>query len=191
MRGRGNTVGAIWGAGGCGVYSCAMATRREFLGTVAGAAAALGGGAPVAAATGASRAAAVTFSSVEELERYQFAAQMAAKLWRKLHQPSRRAPPRPPAKRAAMMDEWTLLNREQFEYKMMRLNRPDIVDSPEALAEHARRLGVPLEQAIFFLPWHRLPEEPFVVLTPDGHFPTTMRGGVMLYVASTSTFQGY
>jgi len=168
-----------------------MATRREFLGAVAGAAA-VGAVAPLVAAAGTSRAAdAVTFSSVEELQLFQYAAQMAEHLWRGLMYPNRRSPPLSPARRAAMMNEWTALNREQFDYKMIRLNRPDIVDSPETLAELARRTGVPLRQAIFFLPWHRLPEEPFVVLPPDGKFLTTVPGGVMLYVASTSNFQAY
>jgi hypothetical protein len=168
-----------------------MATRREFLGMVAGAAA-VGAVAPLLAAAGTSRAAdAVTFNSVEELQLFQYAAQMAAYLWRELHWPDRRAPPLSPARREAMINEWAALNREQFEYKMMRLNRPDIVDSPETLAELARRDGVSVEQVRFLMPWHRLPEEPFVVLPPDGEFLTTVPDGVMLYVASTSNFQAY
>ena len=87
------------------------------------------------------------------------------------------------------MTEYKALLREQFEYKMMRLNRPDIVDSQETLAEVARRSRVPVEQVVHSLPWHGLPEEPFVVLPPDGEFP--MRDGVMLYVAATRTYQGY
>jgi hypothetical protein len=130
----------------------------------------------------------VTFSTVEELERYRYAAFKAARLWLRLHPP---CPPLPPARREAMMAEWTALNHEQFVYKMMRLHRPDIGDSPEALAELARRSRVPVEQVTYFLPWHRLPEEPFVVLPLDGEFPTVMRSGVMLYIASIATFQGY
>jgi hypothetical protein len=169
-----------------------MATRRDFLRTGARAikAAAVGAVVPLTAAAATPGGGAVTFGSVEELMRFTYAARRAAHLLRGLRSPSRYRPPTA-ERRAAMTEEYAAVNREQRDYKMKRLNQPNIVDRPETLAEVARRLGVPVEQVRLSLPWHRLPEEPFVVLAPDGRFPTTMSGGVMLYVASTRTFQGY
>jgi hypothetical protein len=170
-----------------------MGTRRDFLRTGARAvnAAAVGAVATLSAASGTQGGGAATFSSVDELMRFHYAARTAAHLLRALRSPNRYKSPLSPERRAAMMDEYTARNRQQFEYKMMRLNQPDIVDCPETLAEVARRLGVPVEQVTNSLPWHNLPDERFIVLPLDGGFPTTTDSVVMLYVASTRTFWGY
>ena len=170
-----------------------MTTRRDFLrmGARATTVAALGAVVPLSAAAGAQDAGAVTFSSVEELMRFRYAAHRAAHLKVRLHAASYATPPLAPERRAAMMDAYTALNREQFQYKMMRLNQPNIVDRPETLTEVARLLREPVEEFRRWLPWHNLPKDPFVVMPSDGGFLATTDSVAMLYVAATRTYCGY
>lgn len=126
-----------------------MATRRNFLASAGGAAAAALGGilpSPMAAAA----PAVVSFSRIEDLRRYITTSRMAVKIQRRLRSPSSQRPLHPEERfrREARLAE---LNAQARAYGDMRTNRPDIVDSPQTLAHLARSHGM------IDLPWHAPP----------------------------------
>ena len=55
------------------------------------------------------------------------------------------------------------LSRPMRAYEEMRQRRPDIVDSPETLAELARFQGIPAAFLDLCLPWRPTPEFPMLV----------------------------
>jgi hypothetical protein len=99
-------------------------------------------------------AGAVTFSSVDDLERFLDAAMKAGTARWYLMQSIRKNPPLPRARHEKLWKWWAEFDFQQRAYREMRLARPDILDSPDVLAEFARRRGRTVEQVQASLPWH-------------------------------------